>query len=141
MNTNNNNIDISLLKGDELNNALENILFIEDEEKKKENIIKENAYKAYLKHQEYLKTYRTKHKQEILLKAKERYYNDDEYRKNMIEKQRERYFLKRYGMTKEEHIKQKEEQNKELFNTYKKSIENKKNRLLTFEQFTNKYIQ
>ena len=45
------------LIGDELNKVLESVL-IPDFQKKKKN---EKAYKNYLKHQEYLKTYRRKH--------------------------------------------------------------------------------
>ena len=44
-------------------------------------------------------------------------------------------------MTKEEHLKEKAKQELEMIETYKKKIENNKCRLLSFEQFVNKYEQ
>ena len=87
----NNNID---LVGEELNKVLEATL-IPDYDK----TIKDKAYKAYLKHQEYLRTYRQKHKEEITLKSRDYYKQNEEkfkqykkqYYKSNEEKQKEYY--------------------------------------------------
>ena len=124
------------LVGDELNKVLEAVL-IPDFEK----TLKEKAYKDYLKHQEYLKTYRRKHKEGIPIKSRENYQNNEEYRRKTLENQKKGYYLMRYGMTKEEHLKEKAKTYFEMIENYKKKIENNKSRLLSFEQFVNKYEQ
>lgn len=129
----NNNID---LVGEELNKVLEATL-IPDYEK----TIKDKAYKAYLKHQEYLRTYRQKHKEEITLKSRDYYKQNEEYRQKVKENQQNKYYLLKYGMTKEEHLKQKEQKDQEMINNYKMKIENQKSRLLSYENFINKYEQ
>ena len=122
--------------GDELNKILESVL-IPDFEK----TLNEKAYKDYLKHQEYLKTYRRKHKDEITIKSREIYKHNEEYRQKVKENQINRYYLMRYGMTKEEHLKEKAKNDLEMIDNSRKKIENKKSRLLSYEQFINKHEQ
>ena len=78
--------EINNLVGDELNKILEAAL-IPDFEK----TLKEKAYKDYLKHQEYLKTYRRKHKEGITIKSRENYQTNEEYRRKTLENQKNRY--------------------------------------------------
>ena len=103
--------------------------------------INEQAYTNYLKHQEYLKTYRKKHNEEITIKTRETYKNNEEYRQKVKENQLNRYYLMRYGMTKEEHLKEKAKKDLDMIENYKKKIENKKSRLLSYEQFIIKHEQ
>ena len=44
-------------------------------------------------------------------------------------------------MTKEEHLKEKAKKDFEMIESYRKKIENKKSRLLSYEQFINKHEQ
>ena len=131
--TNVNDVNIDLV-GDELNKFLESSLIPNHEQ-----IIKEKAYKAYLKHQQYLKTYKEKHKEELSIKAKERYRNNTEFKQKANEKQQNRYFILKYGMAREEYLKVKAEKEQEIINSYIIKIENKKSRVLSYEQFINKY--
>ena len=124
------------LVGDDLNKILEAVL-IPDFQKK----INDKAYTNYLKHQEYLKTYRKKHNEEITIKTRETYKNNEEYRQKGKENQLNRYYLIRYGMTKEEHLKEKAKKDLDMIENYKKKIENKKSRLLSYEEFINKHEQ
>ena len=124
------------LVGDDLNKILEAVL-IPDFQKK----INDKAYTNYLKHQEYLKTYRRKHNEEITIKTRETYKNNEEYRQKVKENQLNRYYLMRYGITKEEHLKEKAKKDLDMIENYKKKIENKKSRLLSYEQFINKHDQ
>ena len=89
----------------------------------------------------YLKTYRRKHKEEITIKSRENYQNNEEYRRKPFDNQKNRYYLMRYGMTKEEHLTEKAKKYHEMIENYKKKIENNKSRLLSFEQFVNKHEQ
>jgi hypothetical protein len=131
--------DIRMIKtaliGDELNKVLESVL-IPDFQKKNHK-----AYTNYLKHQEYLKTYRRKHNEEITIKTRENYKNNEEYRQKVKEHQINKYYLMRYGMTKEEHLKEKAKKDLDMIENYKKKIENKKSRLLSYEKFINRHEQ
>ena len=95
------------LIGDNLNIFLEAVLLPEAEEK-----MKEKAYIQYVKHLEYMRVYREKNRDKINKQMKELYIKNPEYRKRAAERFTDNYYPSRYGMNKEEYLKQKEQKEK-----------------------------
>ena len=60
-----------------------------------------------------------------------------EYEK-LIENHKKQYYIKRYGMSKEDYLKIKAEKNKEFIAHFTNCNDNK-TRFLSFEQFANEY--
>ena len=129
------------LTGDELNQYLENTLLSGSEDK-----MKEKAYIQYMKHIEYMREYRVKNKDKIKNYMADLYSNNPEYKKKLSQRFADSYYPKRYGMTKEEYLKLKEQKQKVILDNFlqqknQNQNQNKKSRLLSYEQFVNKHDQ
>ena len=126
------------LTGDELNQYLENTLLSGSEDK-----MKEKAYIQYIKHIEYMREYGVKNRNKINNYMADLYNNNPEYKKKLSQRFADSYYPKKYGMTKEEYLKLKEQKQKVILDNYlqKEKNENKKSRLLSYEQFVNKHEQ
>jgi len=126
------------LTGDELNQYLENTLLSGSEDR-----MKEKAYIQYIKHIEYMREYRVKNRNKINNYMADLYNNNPEYKKKLSQRFADSYYPKKYGMTKEEYLKLKEQKQKVILDNYlqKEKNENKKSRLLSYEQFVNKHDQ
>ena len=95
------------------------------------------AYIAYLKQLAANSEYRRKNKEKIKAYKAELYMNP-EYKEKLSEYRKKQYYIKRYGMTKEEYLKIKAEKNEEFLERFINGND-KKTRFLSFEQFSTKY--
>ena len=111
------------LTGDELNQYLENTLLSGSEDR-----MKEKAYIQYIKHIEYMREYRVKNRNKINNYMADLYNNNPEYKKKLSQRFADSYYPKKYGMTKEEYLKLKEQKQKVILDNYlqKEKNENKK---------------
>ena len=132
-----NNLNIDNLTGNELNQKLEQLLTTpEDTETIRQK--KEKAYQTYLKQLVWNRNYRRDNKEKIRAHMAELYRTNPEYKEKSKEKHRAQYYMRRYGMSKEEYLKVKAEKNKEFIAHFTNCTEDK-TRFLSFEQFVNKY--
>jgi len=71
---------------------------------------------------------------------KELYSKNPEYRKRASERFSEKYYPSRYGMSKEEYLKQKEQNEKIILDKVKNTeATTKKGRVLSYDQFVDKH--
>ena len=124
------------LIGEDLNKFLEAVLFPSSEEK-----MMQKAYIQYVKHLEYMRVYREKNREKINQQMKELYLKNPEYRKRAAERFTEKYYPTRYGMNKEEYLKQKEQKEKIILDKAKntEAATTKKGRLLSYAEFIEKH--
>ena len=123
------------LIGEDLNIFLEAVLLPDSEEK-----MKEKAYIQYVRHLEYMRVYREKNREKINKQMKELYLKNPEYRKRAAERFTEKYYPTRYGMNKDEYLKQKEQKDKKIDKAKNtEASTTKKGRLLSYEEFINKH--
>ena len=66
---------------------------------------------------------------------REFYRNNPEKKKQAAEQFKQKYYINKYGMTKEEYLKIKNSKQQDEINQIKANIENNKSRALTFEKF------
>ena len=133
---NHDNSNLENLTGDDLNKKLEEILATPEDAEALIRL-KDKAYKAYLKSLAANANYR-KHNRETNLAYKAQLYSNPEYKAKLSEYRKTQYYIKKYGVPKEEYLKAKAEKNQEFI---KQFINNtaKKSRFLSYEQFSNKY--
>jgi len=118
--------NINNVVGDELNKILESINLIPDDVRKQIKIDKENKlYVKQFKNLERTAADKTKqaaryrawrennkelHNLQICKYMKEKYKNNEEFRKQQLKAQQDKYYLNKYGMTPEEYKAKKEKE-------------------------------
>ena len=130
---NNNNLDnlpAATLTGDALNEALKAELLPDYNE-----IIRNKALKMYIKQLEYMKKYREKNKESLNESVKEYYKHNDEYKKKLNDNQKDKYFIKKYGMPRAEYLQNKINKELELIEQFK---EENKSRPICLNTYINK---
>ena len=126
------------MTGDDLNKKLEEMLKTpEDSEAVRKT--KEKAYEAYLKQLDRNRNYRKNNKEKIKAYMAELYRTNPEYKKSLYESRKNQYYIKKYGMSREDYLKIKEDKHKEIIAKFTNCDNTtKKTRYLSYEQFTNK---
>ena len=79
-----------------------------------------------------------KNNREKILAYKAQLYSNQEYKDKLSEYRKKQYYIKKYGMNKEEYLKAKAETNEEFIKQFTNNTD-KKTRFLSYEQFSNKY--
>lgn len=113
--------------GDELNKYLENITFNKDLKQLHDEQLKIKQLINKLKAKENMKQWYEMNKEKfnfiMKMRLREKYYSDENYRLQVILDKKNRYFIKRYGITYEEHIKFKQHQQDEFIKNNKEELD------------------